>query len=104
MKRINLLAATMKLTYIAIAATAITLLSASCSDKGKSGYKIVGTVEYAADGDTVFLESIENMEVTRLFGHHPQRHIQLQGQAGFDRRSLPLLYDRYRCIQHSVLS
>lgn len=66
MKRINLLAATMKLTYIAIAATAITLLSASCSDKGKSGYKIVGTVEYAADGDTVFLESIENMEVTRL--------------------------------------
>ena len=56
----------MKLTYIAIAATAITLLSASCSDKGKSGYKIVGTVEYAADGDTVFLESIENMEVTRL--------------------------------------
>lgn len=66
MKRTNLLATTMKLTYIAIAATAITLLSASCSDKGKSGYKIVGTVEYAAEGDTVFLESIENMEVIRL--------------------------------------
>lgn len=55
-----------KLTYIAIAIAAITLISTACADKGKSGYVIVGTVENAADGDMVYLESIENTEVTRL--------------------------------------
>ena len=66
MKRTNLLATMIKLTYIATMVAAIILLSTACADKGKPGYKIVGTVENAADGDMVFLESIENMEATRL--------------------------------------
>lgn len=38
----------------------------ACTNGPKDGYKIVGTVEGGADGDIVYLESIDAMEAVRL--------------------------------------
>ena len=52
-----------KLTYLAVAAIALGV--ASCNTN-KPGYVITGTVEGAADGDTVFIQERVNRQFNKL--------------------------------------
>lgn len=52
-----------KLTYLAVAAVALGV--ASCNNN-KPGYVITGTVEGAADGDTVFIQERVNRQFNKL--------------------------------------
>ncbi len=51
-----------KLTYLVIATAALGMVA--CTGGNKAGYVITGTVEGAADGDTVYLQ-----EATRQKSH-----------------------------------
>lgn len=53
-----------KLTYLAVAAMAIGMVA--CTGGKKSGYVITGTVEGAANGDTVFLQEVANRQFNKL--------------------------------------
>lgn len=52
-----------KLTYLAVAAVALGV--ASCNSN-KTGYVITGTVEGAADGDTVFIQELVNRQLNKV--------------------------------------
>ena len=53
-----------KLTYLAIVAMAIGMVA--CTGGKKPGYVITGTVEGAANGDTVFLQELANRQFNKL--------------------------------------
>lgn len=53
-----------KLTYLAITATALTI--AACTGENKNGYVITGSVEGAADGDTVYLQEANGRELVKI--------------------------------------
>lgn len=53
-----------KLTYLMVAATAISMVA--CVGNQKAGYVISGTVEGAADGDTVFLQEVVGRQLSKL--------------------------------------
>ena len=56
-----------KLTYLLAAAAVF----AACNS-GNKGYTVTGTVEGAADGDTVYLQTAEGRQLvkTRFCSHH----------------------------------
>ena len=53
-----------KLTYLAITAAALTI--AACTGENKNGYVITGSVEGAADGDTVYLQEANGRELVKI--------------------------------------
>lgn len=53
-----------KLTYLVIATAALSIVA--CTGGNKAGYVITGTVEGAADGDTVFLQEATGRNLTKL--------------------------------------
>ena len=52
-----------KLTYLFVAAAALGMVA--CNGN-KPGYVITGTVEGAADGDTVFLQEVVGRQLSKL--------------------------------------
>lgn len=53
-----------KLTYLVVAAMAIGMVA--CTGGKKAGYVVTGTVEGAADGDTVFLQEVAGRQLNKL--------------------------------------
>ncbi|ERI82118.1 antioxidant, AhpC/TSA family [Bacteroides pyogenes F0041] len=53
-----------KLTYLAITAAALTI--AACTGENKNGYVITGSVEGAADGDTVYLQEANGRDLVKI--------------------------------------
>lgn len=53
-----------KLTYLVVAAAALSMMA--CAVGNKTGYIITGTVNGAADGDTVFLQEATGRSLTKL--------------------------------------
>lgn len=45
----------------------ILLVFGACGEKSKTGYTLTGSVENAIEGDTIFIESIVNMETKTLY-------------------------------------
>lgn len=65
-----------KLTYLLAAAAVF----AACNS-GNNGYTVTGTIEGAADGDTVYLQTVE--------GRQPLHHLQSCRNGRYDNGLLP---------------
>ena len=69
-----------KLTYLVIATAALGMVA--CTGN-KAGYVITGTVEGAADGDTVYLQEATGRNLTKLDTAVISRYFHLRRNTGF---------------------
>ncbi len=76
-----------KLTYLVIATAALGMVA--CTGGNKAGYVVTGTVEGAADGDTVYLQEA-------MCGNQTRYHVISKGT--FLQR-----YTRFRCQPLSLV-